>query len=278
MTLQALRARSRVERFAEPLDRARRKIRIVEDWTQCRLGLREQAELQLRVGERIEAGGVERDVVPSRKRLHPLGDLHRLMGIARVVLEPGEVVEDLDPQRDVLEPVRKLQRGAVALAGGIPGSGADEHLPESEEVVGAHPLRHGIVQQLDCRDRMLPRARDIADEVEEHGEQPVAASHEMTLIAFGGPFVDLPDQLAARCVLALAAEHVGLDQLRSPLCDLVAQRTRALLERHRGRVCGVGIRERQELEEVQLTLEALEAARRTVGERRLRHRPPARRR
>ena len=182
------------------------------------------------------------------------------MGVACVVLEPGQVVEDLDPQRNVLEPIRELQRGAVPLAGGIPGPGADEHLAETEQVIGAHPLRHGVIEQLHRRHRMLPRARDVTDEVEEDGEQPVAASHEMTLIAFGGPFIDLSDQLPARGVLAFAAEHVGLNQLRSSLRDLVAERARTLLERHRRRVCGVGIRERQELEEVQLTFEALEAS------------------
>jgi hypothetical protein len=81
------------------------------------------------------------------------------MGVAGVVLEPCEVVQDLDAQRDVLEPVRELQRSAVAFAGGVPGTGSDEDLPEPEEVVGAHPLRHGVVEQLDRRHAPTRSAR-----------------------------------------------------------------------------------------------------------------------
>jgi hypothetical protein len=80
----------------------------------------------------------------------------------------------------------------------------------------------------------------------------------MALVAFGGPFVDLSDQLTTRGVLALAAQHIRLDQLRASLRDVVAKGACALLERHRGRIRGVGIREGEELEEVELTFEALE--------------------
>ena len=68
----------------------------------------------------------------------------------------------------------------------------------------------------------------------------------------GRPLVDLPDHLPARGVLALAAEHVRLDQLRAPLRDLVTECTCAPLERDGGRIRRVRIRERHHLEEVQL--------------------------
>ena len=156
-------------------------------------------------------------------------------------------------------PSASCERGAVALAGGVPGAGANQDLTEAEEVVGAHPLGHGVVEQIDRRYRVLPRARHVTDEVEEHRQQPVAACHEVAVPVLGRPLVDLPDQLTARGVLALAAEHVGLDQLRALLADLVAERARTPLERHRRRVGCVGIGERHHLQDVQLDAEALQA-------------------
>ena len=127
-------------------------------------------------------------------------------------------------------------------------------------MVGAHALGHGVVEQLDRRHRMLPCARHVADEVEEHREQPVAARHEVAVPVLRRPLVDLPDELAARGVLALAAEHVGLDQLGAPQRALITQRTGASLQRRCGRVRSVGVGEGHHLEEVQLSAEALPAS------------------
>ena len=234
-------------------------MRIVEDRAQRGLRLRVEAELQLGVGDGVEAGGVEGDVVALRERLHALGDLHRLVGVARIVLEPCEVVENLDSQRDIVETIGQLERGTIALAGRIPGAGAHQDLAQAEEVIGPHPLGHAVIEQVDSRDRVLPGARDVADEVEEHREQAMAARHEVSLSALGRPLVDLPDQLAARRVLALPAQDVGLDELGTSQRILVAERARPLLERHRRRVRGVRIGEWHHLEDVELNAQALHA-------------------
>ncbi len=214
---------------------------VVEDRTQRRLGLGKQSELHLGIGDGVKARGVEREVVAFRECPHALGDLHRLMGVARVVLEPREVVEDLDAQWDIVETVGQLERGAVALTGRVPRAGAHQDLSQPEDVIGAHPLGHGVVEQLDRRHGMLPRTRHITDEIEEHREEPVTARHHVTVATLGRPLVDLPDQLPARGVLALAAHHVRLDQLGTFPAGLVTQRAGPPLQRCRRGVCRVGI-------------------------------------
>ena len=231
---QTLRTRGGVECFAEAFDRPRVEVFVVEDRAQRRLGLRVQPELQLGVGDGVEARGVQRDVVTLREHLHALGDLHRLMGVAGVVLEPREVIEDLDSQGDVVEPVGQLERRAVALPGRIQCARAHEHLAEAEQVVSTHPLGHGVVEQLDSRHRVLPGAGHVTDEVEEYRQQPVAARHEVAISMLGRPVVDLLDQLPARGVLALATHHIGLDQLGAPVCaDLRRPSARARRSRRR---------------------------------------------
>ncbi len=233
---------------------------VVEDRPQRRFRVSGSAELQLRVRDGVKARGIEHHAVSLRQRLHPFGDLHRLMRVAGVVLEPREIVEDLDAQRDVVEPVGELQRGAIAFARRVPRTGAHQNLTEAEEVVGAHSLGHGVVQQLDRAHRVLPRTRHVADEVEEHGQQPAASRHQMAMPVLGRPLVDLPDQLAARRVLALATEHIGLDQLRAPLLRVGTEPAGASLEHHCGLVRGVRIGERQHLENVQFSGEPLDTA------------------
>ncbi len=163
-------------------------------------------------------------------------------------------------QGNVVEPVGQLERGAIAFAGGVPCAGANQHLTEAEDVVGSHALGHGVVQQIDRRHRMLPGTRHVADEVEEHREQAMAPCHEVAVPVLGRPLVDLPDHLTARGVLALAAEHVGLDQLRALLADLVTEIARPPLQRRRRRIGSVGVGERHHLHDIQLDAEALQAS------------------
>ncbi len=166
----------------------------------------------------------------------------------------------MNSERNVVEAVGELKRGAVALARRVPRAGAHEHLAKPEEMVRAHALRHGVVEQLNRGHRVLPCARHIADEVEEHREQPVAARHEVAVAVLRGPLVDFPDELAARRVLALAAEHVGLDQLCAPQRALITQCTGASLQHRCGRIRSIGVREGHHLEEVKLSSQALLAS------------------
>ena len=50
----------------------------------------------------VEAGGVELDAVLAGEVEHQIRDLERLCRIARVILQPGEIVEDLQPQGHVV--------------------------------------------------------------------------------------------------------------------------------------------------------------------------------
>ena len=139
------------------------------------------------------------------------------MRVAGIVLEPREVVEDLDAQRASSSPSASSSAVRYRSRAASKAPVRTSTWPKAEDVVGVHTLGHGVVEQFDRRHGVLPCAGHVTDEVEKHRQQPVAARHEVAVPALRRPLVDLPDQLAARGVLALAAEYVGLNQLRALL-------------------------------------------------------------
>ena len=109
-----------------------------------------------------------------------------------------------------------------------------------------------VVQQLDGAQRVGPRGGNVADGVEKHRKQPVRPGQQLLVLVVGGPLVDLADQLATGGVLADPAEHVGLDQLSSPLEVIEAELAGLALQgdsRPEGRF---GVGERDQLQIVKL--------------------------
>ena len=156
VALQSLRARGGLQRFGETLAFARLEVGVVEYGTQRVLGLHVSAEHHLRVRDGVEARSVERDVVSRRKGLHAPGDLHRLMWVARVVLQPGEVVENLQTQLHIIEILGELQRCAIALARSVVRAGAHQHDAESDQMIRAQTVGHRVIDQLNRANRVLP--------------------------------------------------------------------------------------------------------------------------
>src|SRR3979411_2030285 len=85
----------------------------------------------------------------------------------------------------------------------------------------------------------------------------MAAGEHVPVPAGVRPVIDLPDQLTARCVLALAPEHVSLDQLRSAATGFVTQLACAARQATRRREGRLGGGEWDQFHQIELGSKAL---------------------
>ena len=205
---------------------------VVEDRTQRPLGVRIPAQKQLRMSDRVQTRGVKLDAMAVRERQHPIRDLQRPVGVACIVFQPREVVEDLQAERCILCAFCEPKRALVPRPSLLQSTGALKRHPESEEMLGAQPARRAVIEQLDRTQGVLPCTWVITDGVEEHGQQTVAASQQLLILLLCRPLVDLADELAAGRVLTDPAEHVGLDQLGPALEAIEPQLACLSLQRH----------------------------------------------
>ena len=197
------------------------------------LGLRVPAEGHERAREGVDGarvhGGAERAVQLADLR----DDDERALGLARLVLVPGHVVERQPQQLAVADlPAADDQVGELHARARPVTAGADR-AGQAQRVVQLHPQRGAGVEQLDGLQGVLERPPGLAERGEEHLEDEVGAGLDVAEALVGRALQQLVRAAAALGVAALAAVDLGEDQARaqagttSPAASAAASRSRA---------------------------------------------------